>query len=158
MTTPSVENAIRAIADAHSGRLTPDLVVEAARSKDSPLHSYFTWDVKKAANECWLYQARRLIRSVRVEVSTTQFDVRVPAYLRDPGAANDAQGYVSLGRLRTDDDLAREACVYEFGRASAALARAKAVATALGLDGEIEEVRGRIEQLSERANQAVATA
>lgn len=151
-----VAEVLRAIADRNGGRLTPELVVEAAKSKDSPLHTHFTWDVKKAAHERWIDQARTLIRSVKVEITTTQFTVRAPAYVRDPAAAADEQGYASLGRLRTDEDLAREAVVYEFSRASAALARAKAVAAALDLSDAIEEVQTRVIQLSERAQQVAA--
>lgn len=151
-----VTDALRALADQNNGRLTPDLVVEAARNSQSPLHRCFTWDLKQAAHERWLYQARELIRSIRVEVTTTEFKVRVPAFIRDPAAAAGVQGYVSLDRLRTDEDLSREAVVAEFMVASAALERAKAVAKALGMSEEIEEVRERIVHLSERARQVAA--
>lgn len=46
------------------GKLTAELVVEAARDPDSPLHSAFTWDDAEAARERRLEQARSLIRSV----------------------------------------------------------------------------------------------
>lgn len=151
-----IADALRAIADRHAGKLTPDLVIEAARNKASPLHGCFTWDVKQAAQERWVAQARDLIRSVRVEVTTTQFSVRAPAFIRDPSMAGNEQGYTSLDRLRTDEDLAREAVIAEFQRASAALDRARVVATALGLSSEIEEVRERVVHLSERAVQATA--
>lgn len=153
MASPAVEAAIRAIADRNAGRLTPEMVVQAARDKESPLHPFFTWDVKKAAQERLIDQARHLIRSVKVEVTTTQFSVRAPAYLRDPQAGGASQGYASLARLRNDEDMARDAVVNEFSRASSALSRAKAVAAALGLSDEIEEVRGAIVRLSERAQQ-----
>lgn len=156
--TRQIEAAIRAIADRHDGRLTPDLVVEAARDKASPLHACFTWDVQEAAQECWRSQARALIRSVRVEVTTTQFTVQAPAYVRDPSALGNTQGYASLGRLRTDEDMAREACLSEFSRAAAALTRARAIAAALGMSGEVEDVRERIAMLSERARQVAAAA
>lgn len=151
--TPAIERAIRAISDRNGGTLTPEMVVDAAKAKDSPLHSCFTWDVKRAAHAHWIDQARSLIRSVRVEVTTTNFALHVPAFVRDPGAASDAQGYVSLGRLRTDQDMARDAVVNEFSRAAAALSRAKDIAAALGLSGQIEEVRNRVVGLSERISQ-----
>lgn len=154
--SPAVTKALRDIADAHNGRLTPELVVEAAKSKTSPLHEHFTWDVKKAASERWIEQARSLIRSVKVEVSTTQFTVKAPAYIRDPVAAGDVQGYVSLARLRTDEDVARDAVISEFARASAALSRAKAVALALNIEHEIEDLRGRVAELTERVQHATA--
>lgn len=156
MTSGAVADAIRAIADRNKGTLTPDLVIEAARSEDSPLHGCFTWDVKRAAMEHWRDQARHLIRSVKVEVTTTHFSLRAPAFVRDPSAAGDTQSYTSLGRLQTDQEMARDAVVAEFSRAAAALARAKVLALVLGLEGEIDEVRGRILNLAERASQAAA--
>ena len=47
-------------------------VVKAAKDPANPLHRYFTWDVQKAAQQHWLEQARRLIRSVRVEITTIE--------------------------------------------------------------------------------------
>jgi hypothetical protein len=46
------------------GEITPEDVVEAARSLNNPLHPYFQWDDSKAAQEHRLAQARSLIRSV----------------------------------------------------------------------------------------------
>ena len=49
------------------GHLTPDLVVQAATDEKSPLHPVFEWDDGKAAHQHRLWQARKLIRSVRIE-------------------------------------------------------------------------------------------
>jgi hypothetical protein len=47
------------------GMLHPAHVVEWAKShKDSALHSQFDWNVRRAAREHWLWQARRLIQIV----------------------------------------------------------------------------------------------
>ena len=51
--TPEQREAVKKrlieIEEANGGRLTPDAVVRDAKRKDSPLHSCFEWDVKKAA-------------------------------------------------------------------------------------------------------------
>lgn len=135
------------------GKLTPEIVVRAAQDPDSPLHGYFTWDIAEAAAERWLDQARQLIRSVKVEVKTTHFTVNAPAYVRDPEAPAKTQGYVSLSRLRTDDDIAREAIIAEFARASAALSRAQNIAHALDMSEEIDAVRDQVISLVARAKQ-----
>jgi hypothetical protein len=49
-----------------NGRLTPQLVVDAARPKKSLLHSKFEWDNGIAAESYRRVQAAELIRSVRV--------------------------------------------------------------------------------------------
>ena len=58
--------AIQAIADAHGGHITPEMVIEAARDKRHPLHSEFDWDVKSAAHKHWQNTARHIIRSVKI--------------------------------------------------------------------------------------------
>jgi hypothetical protein len=51
-----------------NGRVTPSMVVEAAKPKTAPLHCYFEWNDKKAGHKFRLHQARRLIRVARVTV------------------------------------------------------------------------------------------
>lgn len=58
---------LKRIATENDGILKPEIVVQEARPKTSPLHSRFTWDNTKAAHEYRLWQARQLIRVV-VEV------------------------------------------------------------------------------------------
>lgn len=58
---------LKRIAAEHGGILKPEIVVEEARPKSSPLHSRFCWDDTKAAHEYRIWQARQLIRVV-VEV------------------------------------------------------------------------------------------
>lgn len=48
------------------GGVTARDVLDTARSKNSPLHSYFLWDDKVAADEFRLEQARRMMRSIRI--------------------------------------------------------------------------------------------
>ena len=57
------EQELRAIQHTHDGILHPKDVVKFARDhKESALHSQFTWNVGKAAEQYWLEQARRVIR------------------------------------------------------------------------------------------------
>lgn len=142
----AVKAALDEIEKANFGRLTPDAVVEAAKRKDSPLHEFFEWDVKKAANEYWTQQARDLITSVRVVIVTETRRISSVAYVRDPAAASDEQGYVSVSKLRADPDLARTAIVAEFARVASLLERARALAIVLEAEdrvqGLIDEVTG----------------
>lgn len=63
----SFEPHIRRLYDDNGG-LTAPMVVESARPKDAPLHGYFEWDDKAAAEEFRLEQARSMIRRVRFVV------------------------------------------------------------------------------------------
>jgi hypothetical protein len=150
LTTPQRE-ALLALADLHQGRVTPEMVVEAARDPSSPLHSAFTWDDAQAAHEHRLTQARVLLRRVRVEIETGTRLIRVPYFTRDPEAAPQEQGYVSLARLRAQEDLSRAALVAAFGRAARALEDARSLGEALGLREEVEALRRDVLRLRDEA-------
>lgn len=145
------EQALIALAEKHKGTLTPDIVVRAAQPDSSPLHDYFDWDDREAAKKWRLEQARELIRSVHVSITTENVTVAAPYFLRDPDMESDEQGYATVASLRTSEDRARAVVLAEFSRAAGALSRAKAVATALNLVGEIESLERRLARLSKRA-------
>jgi hypothetical protein len=63
------------------GILTPTMVVEEARKKNSPLHSYFEWDKDLAHEKFLLHQARLLINSIEVVVSFNGEEKEIRRYL-----------------------------------------------------------------------------
>lgn len=136
--------ALQALADRHDGTLTAEMVVEAARDPAHPLHNRFTWDDAEAAHEHRLNEARHVIRNVRIEVRRDATIVTAPLFVRDPAKAQMSQGYVSIPRLISDEERARAAVVAEFQHAAAYLRRAKAIAAALNLVGEIEELETQL--------------
>ena len=70
-----VKKALDELAKRNKDRLTPRGVVAAARPARSPLHPEFTWDDRKCG-ELWRdEEARNLIRSYEVVVTTTPFVV-----------------------------------------------------------------------------------
>lgn len=148
----AIVERIQQLADANDGRITPDIVIKDARNKSSPLHSEFEWDIRKAASLYLLDQARALIASVEVIIRSSNIDVRCPAYIRDPSVDSKRQGYISVDKLRTQEDQARDALIKEFERVSSMLVRARTLAMALDLDQDVEriiqgvaELRGRIQ-------------
>jgi hypothetical protein len=142
-----VASALQSLADRNGGRITPTQVVAAAKDKTSPLHRCFTWDDAVAGHRHRLNEARELIQSIRVITHKEQRVVRGIAYVRDPEAAANQQGYISTAKLRTDEDLARAALVEEFSRAAAALRRAMAVAEVLQMKDEVERFVSGIDAL-----------
>ena len=63
--TESLADALETIYIEH-GKLTPELVVEAARDPDSPLHGKFEWNNGACGEAYRLWQARVLSRRVTV--------------------------------------------------------------------------------------------
>jgi hypothetical protein len=151
MTNEEKRQALLELEDEH-GRLTPELVVKAAAAPDHPLHSEFEWNDSVAAQRFRLAQARTLIRSVRYVETVTEYQTPAPSYVRDPDAEAEKQGYRSLTHLRTDEDAARSAIVREFSVAAAHLRRARNVATALGLQHEVEDLLERLVRVQEMAS------
>lgn len=136
-----VKKRLQQLLNANGGVLTPDAVIADAKKKDSPLHGEFQWDLKKAAYQHWLDQARELIRSVQIVIQLDEKVVSTVHYVRDPVALPGKQGYVELLSLRDDEDRAKETIAEEFARADAALQRAQTIALVLNFDGDVEEVR-----------------
>lgn len=148
--TPEVRDRLDTLYRQH-GHLTPEMVVEDAKDKKSPLHDAFNWDVKAAAYQHWLDTARTIIRSVRlvsheVEVIT----VKTPHYVRDASLNGNEQGYVSVADLRKNPDQARESLRLEFNRIQGALERARSIAMAFGMDDELESMLTHLIRIREQ--------
>lgn len=139
----AIADALAAIADRNEGTLTPEAVLAEAADANSILHDQFTWDADKAAHSWRLEQARTLIRSVKIVVKLETTHIRTVAYVRDPDAEPDEQGYIQTVSL--SGDRARAAVIAEFQRAGASMRRAKEIATALGLEKEIDIIVDLIE-------------
>lgn len=134
------------------GRLTPNAVVEAAKDKASPLHEFFQWDNKKAAEAWRIEQARNLIARAKVVYTVEHKSITAVAYVRDPSAPSGEQGYVSITRLRSDAQAAHEAVAAEFSRAASLLARAKEIAAVLSCKDEVSRIHGEVRDMRDKLN------
>jgi hypothetical protein len=82
------------------GRITPELVLDAARDKRSVLHDCFDWDDTIAAERWRLEQSRELIRSVKFTVIYKDAEVQSVKYVRNPDVPIDCQGYISTIKIQ----------------------------------------------------------
>lgn len=151
--TPEVKARL-AMLENERGQLTPTIVVEDAKRKESPLHDLFDWNVKEAAEKWWLEQARTIIRSVKVVITDEHITVKTPHYVRDPNAKGKEQGYVSVAQLQRDPVAARESLVLECGRAESAMARARGLAKVLNLEDEVDLIITRVSGLREKVEES----
>lgn len=138
-----------------TGRLTPDAVVAHAKDEDSPLHECFEWDDSKAAHAHRLDQARSLITSVKVEVKTETKTVNTVFYVRDPSLPASEQGYVSVTKLRSEHDLARDAVVDAFSQARAMMERAQKLSAALRVEEDVEKIINDITAVKAKAEMQI---
>ena len=87
-----------------NGEITARLVVDKATPEDSALHSLFTWDDEKAADEWRLHEARRVIAAVAVvyEEDNTTENKSIRAFA-NVGARNKA-AFVTMAKALSDDE------------------------------------------------------
>lgn len=130
-----------------NGELTPEGLVEAATPPEHPLHDYFEWDDAKAGAKYRIDQARTLIRSVKVLTEVADLQIKSVYYLHDPSLKGGEQGYVPMLRLKTTDEVRREALSAEVGRARSALFRAHQIAQALELPDEAKKIAGLLSEI-----------
>lgn len=95
------------LAEENDGMLTAELVVEAARPEDSPIHEAFEWDDDQAGTAYRLWQARQMIK---VEVTliknkSTRMFRNVQVTMED---GSKKRGYVSLDVILDDEDLYKQ--------------------------------------------------
>lgn len=100
-----LRDALQSTYDQH-GRLTPELVVEAARPKGSPLHAYVFDRTPKEAAEAWYrHRAHELITSVKItvrEAAEGNPPLRVRAWHAVRSEGPDSYTYESAEKVATD--------------------------------------------------------
>lgn len=100
----NLHDHLQAIRDQH-GALNPELVVDAARDPEHPLHSRFEWDDTAAAEKYRLQQASELLRVVKLP--------------KDPSRPDDLRAFVAVkgqNSHRADYVPTDEALADEFTR------------------------------------------
>lgn len=139
---------------APDGVLTPSAVVESARDEGSPLHDKFEWDDGVAAEAWRLEQARRLIRTVKVVVETTERTLKTVQYVRHPDVDRSEQGYAAFEFLLEHEDSRQEVLAREFRLAVAAMKRARDLAAAFDLAQQVDAVIRQIDELQMQLQRA----
>jgi len=82
--------------------VTPTAVVELAKVSTSPLHEFFDWDDKTAAEKHRLHQARQLISALYVELDNgTQIRAYENVYIE----MNDTNSYTAIGDIQNAPEL-----------------------------------------------------
>jgi hypothetical protein len=74
------------------GMLTPELIVDAARDKNNPLHSLFDWNDTVAAEKWRMQQARTVLNNIEVTVISNGEIRNISVY----EVTTKAQGYKNI--------------------------------------------------------------
>lgn len=133
--------ALNRLEKAHNGLLEPEMVVEAARPEDSPLHPHFEWDDTKAAGLYRVDQARELIRAVTIDISHSNIEPRtIRAFVNLE--VDGQQGYMSTPRAMSDVDLRKQVLARAFAELEAWRARHAELSELARVFSAIDETRG----------------
>lgn len=81
------------------GSITPEILVDEAKSKKSPLHPIFEWDDSKAAENYRLQQARILLNNIQVTVVTDGEPKDIAVY----EVTTVTEGYKAIDTFTHDD-------------------------------------------------------
>lgn len=96
------------------GAVTAQIVLDDARKRGSPLHGFFNWNDKAAAEAHRLDKARFLLRSVRIVVTRERDEkpIRVRAFVKvsatDDGARKQGAGFVTVATAMSAAEHRRE--------------------------------------------------
>lgn len=90
-------------------RLDAEDVVAVASEPGHPLHEHFTWDNNKAAHQWRLFQARTLIRTIRITDREGSLAPPAPKYIALKQDINDGGGYRKTVDVMSDEQLAEAA-------------------------------------------------
>ena len=90
----------------NNGRLESEMVVDAARAPENPLHPVFEWDDEAAANKFRIEQAKYLIRSVEVVVENRPDAPPLRAFVSV--VRDDDRSYTSVSHAMADANLRQQ--------------------------------------------------
>lgn len=98
----------------NGGRLTARVVVDEARTSESPLHGCFEWDDLRAAELHREDQARHLLACIRVVEArdangAPSQTIRAFVNLTETVGDEEQRGYIPIARVRSDAELLRQA-------------------------------------------------
>ena len=89
------------------GRLTPEIIVNGARSPTSPLHDLFEWDNTAAAEKWRLHQAREIVCKLQINIGTEDNPKMVRTMFCLFGE-DDKRSYQPIEAIRADARLSAE--------------------------------------------------
>lgn len=92
----------------NGGILTPQIIVEEAKNKKSPIHNYFEWDKDKAHKKFLLHQARMLIGTIEVIVNFNGEEKAIRRYLNVTSESlgeETTRDYMVIEKVLSDKEL-----------------------------------------------------
>lgn len=102
------------IAEEEGGQLKPENVVEKAKNRNNPLHSYFDWNDSRAGEKYRLFQARNLINHITVVIKYDHKQREQKAFFSvnsTPAEKRKNRIYVTMERVLSEPELREQILV-----------------------------------------------
>ena len=104
----------------NGGVWDPVAFVECCRSTNHPAHDWFQWDIGKAAEAHWLWQAREFAKvrievTAEVEVSSGKVDIEVSAPMVVSPMGTKEPHYIATNSEEGREELRRQAVAAGYG-------------------------------------------
>ena len=155
----AVREELERIRISNGGALRPEDIVEAAASKDNPLHPHFEWDDSEAAARYRLLQASHLIRVCVIVDETIDAPVRAFVSLMPDRATG--VGYRAYADVVNDPEMLRQLIAdaqRELDSFARKFARLRQSGELAGVFGEIDKLGLGVERKSRKRPQQVPAA
>jgi hypothetical protein len=105
MKNKRIVQELKRIAEKHGNLLKPEIVVQCARQKTSPLHKYFEWNNSEAAEKYRIWQARQLLAVTVEYIQSSREPVQVFVSLKPDRKTG---GYRVLSEVLTDAEMRQQ--------------------------------------------------
>lgn len=92
----------------NGGALTPEALLERARSANAATHAHFEWDDTKAAHQHRLSQAGELIRAIAIDVSRSNIEPAKPIRAFVSVERQGERSYTSTVHALSDAELRKQ--------------------------------------------------
>jgi hypothetical protein len=105
---------LKKIEERNNRTIDPIDVVNEARKRNNPLHSFFDWDDTKAAEKYRLWQARNLINHITVEITYDHKKKDVKSWFsinETPNQKKLNKVYISVERAMEEPELRKQVLV-----------------------------------------------
>lgn len=100
---------VNRLVEQNGGSLKTVELIEAARSGESPIHKYFTWDVRTGMEKLHEIEARQLIRVYVIEMPHNEQTFRVRGLVSlSSDRAREGGGYRQIERVLEDAEWRKE--------------------------------------------------
>jgi len=100
----AIGERITALSDKSGAQVSPEMVLDDAKKKTSPMHNIFTWNDDTAAHQWRTHQARMLLNHITVQIEECEDSPPVRAFVCVK-TVEDGSTYVPMVRAMNDAEL-----------------------------------------------------